>query len=253
MTIVIPCFNLATYLPEATQSALSQTHEPIQVVIVDDGSTDSTAEAAHRFSDRVVYHRQPNGGLSRARNAGLALAQGEYVVFLDADDVLEPVYVERCLDALREADASCAYVYTQVRYFGLREGVTSFPPFDVELLKAKNFVHASALLRTDVVRRFPYSEQLRHGWEDWDLYLTLAEHGLRGVLLDEPLLRYRRRAGSMLTDLDADRRLAARVRLARRHLRSYGLCRYLRLSAALARQGLLRRARGLADRRSAGG
>lgn len=244
--MVIPCFNLAVYLPEAVESALGQSHGNTEVIIVDDGSTDNTAAVAERYRDRVVYHHQANRGLPAARNAGLAMAGGDYVVFLDADDVLEPAYLARALDALQRAGAGCAYVYTQVRYFGLRDGVSSFPEFDVEALKSKNFVHASALLRTDVIRRFPFCEGLRRGWEDWDLYLTLAEHGHRGALLDEPLLRYRQREGSMLTDLaHGEQRLRLQATIMRRHIGLYGLRRYASLTALRARHGVARRVRHL--------
>src|SRR5260221_631040 len=82
------------------------------------------------------------------------------------------------------APSNTAYVYTQVQYFGDEDGKSEFPPFDLERLKERNFVHASAFVRADLVGRYGYCEELRAGWEDWDLWLTLAEHGWTGVLVD---------------------------------------------------------------------
>ena len=86
ISVVIPCYNQARYLADAIRSVREQTHQPIECIVVDDGSTDRTSEVAAELGARVLH--QPNGGVSAARNAGLSAARGELVVFLDADDVL---------------------------------------------------------------------------------------------------------------------------------------------------------------------
>ena len=98
VTVVIPCFNQARYLADAVKSVHTQTHPPTECIVVDDGSTDDTSDVAARLGARVI--RQPNRGVSAARNAGLAQARGELVVFLDADDVLLPAALARGADAL---------------------------------------------------------------------------------------------------------------------------------------------------------
>src|SRR5204863_2461379 len=92
-SIVIPCYNQAHFLPEAIESALSQTHRPIEVIVVDDGSPDNAAEVVARYP-HVRYVRQENQGLGGARNAGFRVSKGEYIVFLDADDRLTPNALE---------------------------------------------------------------------------------------------------------------------------------------------------------------
>ena len=89
VSVVIPCFNQARFLGAAIASALAQTHTPVEVVVVDDGSTDDTAAVTARFPG-VRYVRQENAGLSAARNTGLGKSRGAYLAFLDADDVLLP-------------------------------------------------------------------------------------------------------------------------------------------------------------------
>jgi glycosyltransferase involved in cell wall biosynthesis len=215
VSIVIPCYNYAAYLGEAVESALAQTHRPIEVLVVDDGSTDDTARVSAGYAPRGVrYHRQENAGLSAARNAGARLVDGAHLVFLDADDVLEPSYVEECLAALRR-ERSAGFAYTQMRLFGRESRLTVFPPYSLARLLEDNFVNASALIRAELVREHPYDTRFKTGWEDWDFYLTLAEHGVGGILVDKPLLRYRRHAGSasMFDAVARDRSLRLRMRL----------------------------------------
>lgn len=193
ISVVIPCYNYAHFLPEAIDSVLRQTLPAAQILVVDDGSTDDTSAVVARYGDRVEYVWQVNGGLPAARNTGARHARGEYVVFLDADDMLETDYLRACAEALQHAPGEVAYAYTAMRYFGRREGVSHPPPFDIRSLRYDNYVHASAMLRRNVFERFRYCEDLR-SLEDFDFYLTLAENGLRGVRVNAPLLLYRKHA-----------------------------------------------------------
>jgi len=86
ISVVIPAYNSARYVGEAIQSALGQSHPPVEVIVIDDGSTDGTAEVVRRFSDRVRYCYQENGGIGAARNKGVQLARGTFLSFIDADD-----------------------------------------------------------------------------------------------------------------------------------------------------------------------
>jgi glycosyltransferase involved in cell wall biosynthesis len=109
VTIIIPCYNQARYLSESIESALGQTHRDLEVIVVDDGSTDATAKVAGRY-ERVRLLRQFNQGQAVARNCGLAAARGDYVVFLDADDRLLPHALKAGLQCLaRSPEAAFAY------------------------------------------------------------------------------------------------------------------------------------------------
>ncbi len=90
VSIVVPCYNTESYLAAAIESALRQTHPRVEVIVVDDGSTDGSGRIVEAFGERIVAVRQANRGLSAARNAGIAAARGEYVLLLDADDMLAP-------------------------------------------------------------------------------------------------------------------------------------------------------------------
>jgi len=181
----------------------------------------------------VEYQWRPNGGPAAARNTGARACRAELAVFLDADDLLDDRYVERTRRALQASPPDVGYAYTQCRYFGAEEGTTQFPEWDLDRLLRWNFVHASALVRVELVLAHPFDERLRLGVEDWDFYLTLAEHGVRGVLVDEPLLWYRKHGGASRGDrLAADPRTEREFRaVLRKHWRLHGAGRAARVEA----------------------
>ncbi len=179
VSIVIPCFNHAHFLSDAISSVLTQTFRDFEIIVVDDGGTDNAAEVVARFGKIVRYNRKRNEGLSRARNTGMMLSRGRYILFLDADDMLLPEALEaevRCL----EERPRCAFVSGAIRVLN---GDT--------LASAKNRVvrndHYTALLRGNYIQ-MPGAVLYRRdrvmaegGFDpelgpsaDYDLYLRIA-------------------------------------------------------------------------------
>ncbi|MBI5532811.1 MAG: glycosyltransferase [Deltaproteobacteria bacterium] len=205
VSIVITCHNYGRFLEEAAQSALGQTWPHIEVIVVDDGSTDETLEVARRLPVRVISG--PRAGVARARNRGAAIARGAYLMFLDADDALEPDYVSECVAALKTAAPDTAYAYTKARLFGSEEGIFESCAFDPELLLVRNFVHASALMRREAfVAVSGVDPSFGQAWEDHDLWLRMLAAGYSGVLVPSALLRYRRHGTSRNSLSDASMR-----------------------------------------------
>jgi glycosyltransferase involved in cell wall biosynthesis len=102
ISCIVPVFNGERFLAEALESILSQTYQPIEIIVVDDGSTDQTAQVAHSYGQRIKYLRKTNGGETAARNHGLRAAKGEYVAFLDADDLWHPYKLAQQMARFRE-------------------------------------------------------------------------------------------------------------------------------------------------------
>lgn len=225
VSIIIPCYNYGRYLAEAIQSAIEQTYSNIEILVVDDGSNDNTLEVANAFEDKIAYIYKVNGGLSSARNAGLKSINGEYVIFLDADDILDPNYVKKTLSEFLKSDREkLGFVFTQMKLFGRENKVTKYPQFDFDSFILANYAHASAMMRSDLLAHYHYDENLKTGWEDWDMYLQLIENGYNGVLVDEPLLYYRKHEGdnSMADDLnDALKISRLRLKIMRKHSKLY--------------------------------
>lgn len=205
VSVVIPCYNQARFLGDAIYSALHQTYPQVEVVVVDDGSSDGTQEVANweGWDGAVRYVRQKNAGLSAARNTGLYVSTGEFVVFLDADDRLLPGAVKAGIAGFRECPES-AFVFGSHRYINAEGELVesaAVPPALGRRLAALRVDHADtypALLRGNFVGMHAavmyrraliegvggFDERLR-ACEDWDLYLRLArdrsahDHGAR--------------------------------------------------------------------------
>jgi glycosyltransferase involved in cell wall biosynthesis len=201
VSVIIPCFNHGEYLDEAVDSVLSQTLSDVEILVVDDGSTDPATcrqlDCYDRPKTRVF--RTANQGLAAARNYLIGRARGIYLCALDADDILHPEFLSRTVGIL-EADPSLAFVSTHVRMFGDEDRVwPADPKCDLTTLLAEDTIATAALVRRVAVQAIGgYDEQMPHaGNEDWDLWLSLVEAGHRGVILPDILFFYRRRRGSM--------------------------------------------------------
>ncbi len=222
ISVIIPCYNHAHYLPDAINSVLAQTYTDWEAIIVDDGSTDNTREVAARFTDtRIRYIYQENRGLSGARNTAIRAAEGEYLTFLDADDLLTPTFFETCLAVLC-ADTDLAGVYTRNHFVDETRNILprvggqalAGTAFRKHILEGGFFpVHAVLVRRATIVEAGMFDEQLT-SLEDWDLWLRIsARYSLQGIA--EPLVFYRVYAGSMSTD--AARMHANRIAVLTKH------------------------------------
>jgi len=186
VSLIIATFNHAQFLREALDSALGQTLPGVDIVVVDDGSTDATPTVLAEYGDRIRSLRQPNRGLAAARNAGLSLARGTYVAFLDADDVLASEKLARQA-AILDGDDRVGWTYCDVlmadtstgevrpaserfRYHHRRLDGWLFP----ELISG-NFIPAIApLIRRSVLDRAGWFDESLTALEDWDLWLRLS-------------------------------------------------------------------------------
>jgi hypothetical protein len=127
ISVVIPTYNRAEKVRRAIESVLAQTVRNLEIIVVDDGSSDETALVLERaFGNRIGYFAQPNQGASVARNRGIEEATGEWIAFLDSDDLWEPEKIEQQLDALRHVGTNCGACYTDVRFFNHSETRTMF-------------------------------------------------------------------------------------------------------------------------------
>ena len=224
VSVVVPCYNLGHYLGDAVDSVLAQTFTDVEILVVDDGSTDAVTMAVldrfNRPKTRVL--RCKNRGLPGAKNFGVTQTTGELLCMLDADDLLEPEMLARSVATL-DADASVSFASHWLRTFGDEQWEWTPESCDFPALLDMNTVNGSALVRRaalDAVGGF--DETFLDGCEDWDLWITMIEQGYRGVILPEFLFRYRRRAGSMSqVMMQGDTHPGLYRRLVAKHAASY--------------------------------
>jgi GT2 family glycosyltransferase len=202
VSVIVPCYDLGTYLDEAIASVLAQTFQDFEILVVDDGSTDPGTRsvlADYRRPKTRVIHIE-HAGLAIARNTGIVQAAGRYLCALDADDRLLPAFLEKTVRVL-EADSSIAFASAWLRTFGDEQRDWTPERCDLPALLWEDTVLTAALVRREaVVAAGGYDTAMPvQGDEDWDLWLTLVERGERGIILPEVLFEYRRRPGSMST------------------------------------------------------
>lgn len=199
VSVVITCFNLGAYLDEAVQSVLDQTYQNFEILIVDDGSDDSVTRlllaSYRRPKTRIIP--TTNSGVARARNLGLGEARGAYVSFLDADDLLEPTFLEKAV-ALLESDSSRAFASCWLKAFGQAEFSWTPERCDFPHLLAEDTVCTAALMQRDLVTTAGgFDDDPRiDGYEDWELPVRLVAQGNQGLIIPEFLFRYRIRLDS---------------------------------------------------------
>ena len=200
LSVIIPCYNLAHYLPDAIRSCLSIPHLYPEIIVVNDGSTDATEEVAGSFSEvRHVY--QSNQGLAAARNTGMSIAKGEFICFLDADDWFLPENIHYSVTILREQQ-ELAFVFgrhlVQLEDGSLKPHPTVEASSYSHLLRANLIGNPSTVIyRRSVACFFPFSsDPAFRGCEDYHQYLRIAREYPIGHH-EQPVAVYRRHTGNM--------------------------------------------------------
>lgn len=207
ISVIIPAYRVTEYIAETLDSVLAQTFTDYEIVVVNDGCPDSAAleKVLESYLDKIVYIRQENGGLASARNTAIRAARGEFIALLDSDDAWEPDYLAYQLAAM-EADPSIAVMYPNGVVIGdspqagslLMDSSPSAGPADFEgIVRTRCHVVVSAMARREAVVRVGLFDPELRSVEDFDLWLRITLGGGKIAYHRKPLLRYRRREGSL--------------------------------------------------------
>ena len=189
-SVVIPVYNGERYLAEAIESALAQTHTPFELIVVDDGSTDASRAVAESYAPRVRVVSQSHRGIGAARNRGLAEVRGDWVAFLDADDVWEPKKTELQLAAIA-ADPGVALVFGHVEHFLSPELVDTAADAFRHKGPVPTHVASVALVSKSAFERVGVFPTDRAVGEFLDWHLRAREAGLRELMLPDLVARRR--------------------------------------------------------------
>jgi glycosyltransferase involved in cell wall biosynthesis len=237
LTVIIPNFRLGPYLPRALKSLLDVAHLVSEVIVVDDGSDSPVDDAVlddlpRQFAGRLsvrVLRRIVNEGLPAARNVGIAAATSEFVLFLDADDIIVPRFIEEALGMMCN-DTGVDGVVPQLGYFQTADQIADDELSSGELslgltalLRHGNFAGPATLVaRRALVEQFPYEEGLPL-YEDWDLYLRLFDAGKNVIAWNYVGVFVQVREASMRASADDVRKQSAMGTVLERHGRRHGL------------------------------
>ena len=224
VSIIIPCYQQGSFLPQAIESALAQTHPHTEIIVVNDGSTDDTAQVARDYAGRHPGRFKPieqsNRGQARARQAGLEAATGAWLVMLDADDLLEPDMIESCLNAFAahpEIDAVVgdAWMIDEEGRRGRSWPQRRIVPWPQILRNNPYGALAAIMTRTASVRAVGgLAVDGTPGVEDWDLWARMARRGMKFLPLGVPLGCYRQTVSG--TSRKARQMLAATIEMLER-------------------------------------
>ena len=220
VSIIVPCYNQAQFLDEALQSVLDQTHSNWECIIVNDGSPDNTEEVAHEWLEkdaRFKYIYQKNGGLSSARNAGIAMAKGEFILPLDADDRIGPNYLSLAIDVFQK-DCDVKVVYCKAEKFGEEEGIWQLSTFSIFDLALHNMIFCSAIFkREDWKFAGGYDINMIYGLEDWEFWIAILKNGGNVKRIESVSFYYRIRKNSMARIINKEERIFSEKYVMKKH------------------------------------
>lgn len=205
VSIIIPLYNYAHHIVETLESVLAQSTDDVTLIVVDDCSTDTSVEVASQWMRRqqnsaknmMLVRNRENARLAITRNTGIRLSRSKYCFMLDADNILYPRCIEKHVHALSaRPDASAAYCLLEV--FEEQSDVIGAGVFTREGLKHGNFIDAMAMFRRSTLLSMGGYDNIRYGWEDYDLWLRMLEKKQFAIHIPEILARYRKHNNSML-------------------------------------------------------
>lgn len=188
ITCVIPVFNGERYLAETLDSVLAQSHRPLEVIVVDDGSTDRSADIARAYP--VTLLQQPNAGHGAARNFGISAATGAFLSFVDADDLWHPDKLSRQLARL-EADPALGVVFTHLENFWSPDADPAAAPPNEAFVPIPGYTSVTMLARSETFSKVgSFDVTLQHG-DDRDWFCRASEQGITMAMMPDVLVRRR--------------------------------------------------------------
>ena len=192
VSVIIPAYNAERYIREAIDSVLNQTFKDFEIIVIDDGSTDNTSKILESYGNKIRWKSQENKGQASAQNEGIKIAKGDYLAYLDADDIYFPKILETQVKYLdKHSDAGLVYSdYYQIDDKKILK-IAKSQPFDYLLLLQNNYICKSTVMhrRECLVCANLFDESI-NGRDDWDMWVRISEKFKAGYI-NKPLVKYR--------------------------------------------------------------
>jgi glycosyltransferase involved in cell wall biosynthesis len=207
VSVIIPCYNQGQYIDDAVNSVLNQTYDNFEIIIVNDGSTNpETIDILKNYNQpkTKVIHTD-NQGLASARNNGIEMATGKYILPLDADDKIGDTYLEKAVNLL-EDDQDLGIVYCEAELFGSKTGKWELAEYKFPDILLDNVIFCSGFFRkSDWELVQGYKANMIYGWEDYDFWLSIINLGRKVYRIPQVLFFYRQVNNSMTKALTRDK------------------------------------------------
>ena len=225
VSVVMPCYNDGKYIGEAIESLKAQTYSPVELIVVDDGSDDEQTKKLLSEIDFPQFKliRTERSYPAAARNKGAEHAAGKYLLPLDADDRIEPLYIEKAVEVL-EKQENVGAVYCHANCFGEKTGAWQLPEYEINEMLIDNIVFVTALIRKETWEEIGgFDETFVDGLEDYDFFLSLIEKNWTIVQLPDYLFNYRIKSKSRSTQFAQSRNAISETyrHLYNKHLKLY--------------------------------
>ena len=225
ISIVIPCYNSESTLESTLQSVLNQEFKYWEAIIVNDGSPDNLELIALKYQERdtsLIYHKKENGGLGSARNYGIRLAKGEYILPLDSDNQIEKDFTLEALSIFKK-DSSIGVVHGDAEYFGEKTGVWKVNKFNLEKILVTNYIDACAIYKRTLWEQVGgYDEKMPYqGLEDWDFWISLGKLNVSFFHLNKITFRYYVSSSSMILSYTQEMRMKNKDYIVKKHCRLF--------------------------------
>ncbi len=195
VSVIIPCYNQGQYLQEAINSVKNSTYDNIEIIVVNDGSTDNTKEIIDNLENEypdIKFITIQNSGVCKTRNLGIANSTGDYILPLDADDKIGTEYIEKAVQVL-DNNKNTGLVYCNAEFFGSIQKKWDLKPATTENMLVQNRIFPSAMFRKETFNQIGgYKPEMETGCEDWELWLSIIESGAEIYKLPETLFYYRK-------------------------------------------------------------
>jgi len=206
VSIIVPTYNQQEYIGETLNCVLEQSYNNWECIIVDDGSIDNTFDVIKKFIDgdaRFKYFRQESAGPSQARNYGISVSDGEYILPLDSDDKISKDYVREAVGVLI-GNSKVKLVYCEAEYFGSRTGKWELPKYSYDKILFSNMIFCSAIYRKkDFDNTSGYNMNMHEGFEDWDFWISFLEKD--DIVYKLPRVHFYYRIKKLSRNLDSHR------------------------------------------------
>ncbi len=207
VSVIVPVFNVEEYLNDCVNSILNQTYKNIEVILVDDGSTDNSDKVCDLLglkNNKVKVFHNDNHGVSYTRNYAIRMAEGKYILPVDGDDIIADTYVEKAVSILEKND-NMGIVYCKAKLFGKKNCEWELPDYSINKMLLNNIIFVTAFFRKDDwIKVGGFDEDMKYGIEDYDFWLSILELKRDVYRIPEILFYYRIRNNSRSRKFEKD-------------------------------------------------